>query len=210
MADKANLISKIRETKSISWRELKFLQQETFKELSVSDRQKLKASLLANQFIQPFYVWEDTTGDIFCLDGKHRTLMLEELLTDGVDVPELLPATFINCEDRHDAAKMVLLFSSMYARITNDGLTYFMDLYNLSIDDIKFDVNLPDFDIEKTFGDLNRDFSSHNSELNIDELSADMIIKLTYNEADYNLVKGQLMKIASTPEKAVLKLLGHE
>jgi hypothetical protein len=37
-----------------------------------------------------------------------------------------------------------------------------------------------------------------------------MIIKLKYTEDEYNLVREQLSKIASTPEQAVWKLLGNE
>jgi hypothetical protein len=37
-----------------------------------------------------------------------------------------------------------------------------------------------------------------------------MVIKLKYIEEEYNLVKEQLSKIASTPEQAIWKLLGNE
>jgi hypothetical protein len=37
-----------------------------------------------------------------------------------------------------------------------------------------------------------------------------MIIKLKYTEDEYQLVREQLSKIASTPEQAVWKLLGNE
>jgi len=37
-----------------------------------------------------------------------------------------------------------------------------------------------------------------------------MIIKLKYTEDEYHIVKGQLTKLASTPEQAVWKLLGNQ
>ena len=37
-------------------------------------------------FTQPFYVWEDETGTLWCLDGKHRTILLEELILEGKEV----------------------------------------------------------------------------------------------------------------------------
>jgi len=125
------LTSRVLYTKFIKWRELKFIQSDDFKELSDIDKKKLKASLVANQFIQAFYVWEDTNGDQYCLDGKHRTILLEELEREGVNVPDLLPGTFIDCKDKTDAAKMVLVFSSAYARITQDGLHNFLTLNDL-------------------------------------------------------------------------------
>jgi len=54
------------------------------------------------------------------------------------------------------------------------------------------------------------DYSNKNEEIDIDSLDNEMIIKLKYTEEDYNLVKDQLSKIASTPEQAVWKLLGNE
>lgn len=54
------------------------------------------------------------------------------------------------------------------------------------------------------------DYSLKNKEIDIDMLDMDMILKLKYNEDEYNLVKEQLSKIASTPEQAVWKLLSNE
>jgi ParB-like chromosome segregation protein Spo0J len=56
----------------------------------------------------------------------------------------------------------------------------------------------------------NYDFSDKNKEIDIDDLDSEMVIKLKYPEAEYNQVKGQLLKIASTPEQAIWKLLGNE
>jgi hypothetical protein len=55
-----------------------------------------------------------------------------------------------------------------------------------------------------------QDFSGKNEEIDIDNLETDMTIKLTYTEEEYNIVKEQLSRIASTPEQAVWKLLGNE
>lgn len=56
----------------------------------------------------------------------------------------------------------------------------------------------------------NVDYSHKNKEIDIDNLSAEMVIKLKYAENEYQLVKTQLSKIAATPEQAVWKLLGNE
>ena len=55
-----------------------------------------------------------------------------------------------------------------------------------------------------------QDYSNKNEEIDIDSLDSEMIIKLKYTEDEYNLVREQLSKIASTPEQAVWKLLGNE
>jgi hypothetical protein len=55
-----------------------------------------------------------------------------------------------------------------------------------------------------------KDYSDKNEEIDIDSLDTEMVIKLKYSEEDYNIVKEQLSKIASTPEQAIWKLLGNE
>jgi hypothetical protein len=56
----------------------------------------------------------------------------------------------------------------------------------------------------------NKNYSDKNKEIDIDAFDDQMIIKLKYSEDEYNLVREQLSKIASTPEQAVWKLLGNE
>lgn len=56
----------------------------------------------------------------------------------------------------------------------------------------------------------NIDYSEKNKEIDIDAMDSEMIIKLKYSEDEYNIVKGQLLRLASTPEQAVWKLLGNE
>jgi hypothetical protein len=56
----------------------------------------------------------------------------------------------------------------------------------------------------------NIDYSGKNEEIDIDNLDSEMILKLKYTEYEYNLVREQLSKIASTPEQAIWKLLGNE
>jgi hypothetical protein len=79
----AGLKSRVLKTDDINWRELKFIQQSNFKDISKEDMHSIKSSLLSNSFAQPFYVWEDNEGSLYCLDGKHRTLALEELISEG-------------------------------------------------------------------------------------------------------------------------------
>jgi hypothetical protein len=55
-----------------------------------------------------------------------------------------------------------------------------------------------------------QDYSDKNEEIDIDSLDSEMIIKLKYTEEEYQIVREQLSKIASTPEQAVWKLLGNE
>lgn len=124
------LENKILETKPIEWRELKWLQG-GLKEISDESFQKLKKSIKENNFIQPFNVW-----DGWILDGHHRLKALKEIEKEGVSIPNLLPANIMKCKDKKEASKLVLVYSSTYAKVTPDGLTTFMFDNELDIDDL--------------------------------------------------------------------------
>lgn len=119
-----SIASRVLKTAHIKWRELVFLQDDNFKEWIGDGDIKLHESLKKYQFIDPFKVWENE-GQLYCLDGKHRYMDLMSLIEKGEQIPEELPATFIDCRDRTEAAEMVLVFSSAYARITKEGLLDF-------------------------------------------------------------------------------------
>jgi len=56
--------------------------------------------------------------------------------------------------------------------------------------------------------DINADYADKNKEIDVDDLEGTMVLKLNYSEEEYWRVKEALLKIASTPEQAVFKLLG--
>ena len=160
LKEKSAINSRIIKTELINWRELQFIQNENFKELSNEAKHKLKASIVSNNFMQPFYIWEDQNGVRWCLDGKHRTLLLEDLINDKLNVPFELPATFIQCETKKDAAKLVLLFSSQYAKVTQEGMFDFLTLNELDFSELKSEIDLPEFSelkFEQKFADLNEE-----------------------------------------------------
>ena len=123
-------------------RKIKLIQDEDFKEWINDGDKKLLESILKYQFIDPFKVWQDGE-DIYCLDGKHRWLDLLRVKTTGVEVPDLLPATFIDCNDIKEAAELVLVYSSAYAKITQQGLFNHLEKFNLSFPDLKDVIQLP-------------------------------------------------------------------
>lgn len=135
--------SRIIKTDLVEWEFLQFIQQEGFKLHSQEDKARLKESFLNNHFIEPFYVWLSPEGIIYCLDGYHRIKDLKELRDEGVSVPDHLPATFIDCKDKADAAKLVLLYSSQYATVTPGGFESFLQTYNMDEQLMKIEVSIP-------------------------------------------------------------------
>lgn len=140
--------SRIIKTESIKWIDLKFVQDENFKEWISTGEEKLIESILKFQFIDPFKVWEDN-GVLYCLDGKHRYLDLLNIKEKGIEVPELLPATFIKCKDIQEAAELVLVYSSAYAKITQQGLFDFVNKYNIDLPELNNTINVPEFSMER-------------------------------------------------------------
>jgi len=82
---------------------------------------------------------------------------------------------------------------------------YDLDLEELGIE--VEDVDLSD-DLETQFS--NENYSDKNKEINIDEFEDELVLKLKYTEAEYNIVKEQLLKIAPTPEQAVWILINGD
>ncbi|OCB77966.1 class I SAM-dependent methyltransferase [Flavobacterium crassostreae] len=138
--------SRILKTELIKWGKLQFLQQENFKEWVNNGSEKLIESIIKYQFIDPFKVWHHQ-GVNYCLDGRHRYLDLNFVSQmAGHQVPEELPATFIDCANMKEAAELVLVYSSAYAKITQQGLLDFVQNFDLDFPDLQGLMNIPDFD----------------------------------------------------------------
>lgn len=137
--------SRVIKTSDIHWKELNFIQNEDFKEWVDNGDDKLCKSIIKYQFADPFKVWENK-GKIYCLDGRHRFLDLQNVEKQGYKVPEKLPATFLDCQNKKEAAELVLVFSSRYAKITNQGLFDFTQKYDINLPELET-INLPDFDL---------------------------------------------------------------
>lgn len=152
--------SRIIKTEPINWRELQFIQQENFKEWVNNGAEKLVESILKYQFISPFMVWHHE-GINYCLDGRHRFLDLEKVALSGTAVPDLLPATFVACNNMKEAAELVLVYSSNYAKITQQGLFDFVNNFGLDFPDMQAMLNIPDFDDIAFQGLMNKNDSEN-------------------------------------------------
>lgn len=143
-----SVASRVIKTEKINWKNLQFLQDDDFKEWFEGGDKKLLESILKYQFIDPFKVWEHE-GNIYCLDGKHRFIDLIKVEESGVQVPDELPATFIACESIEEAAELVLVYSSAYAKVTQQGLYNFLEKFDLDFPEMKDVINIPDFSVQR-------------------------------------------------------------
>lgn len=144
----SDIESRIVKTELIQWRSATWLQA-NLKELSDTSFRALKTSLKQNGFAMPFAVWDDTvTGTLWILDGHHRQKAMLELEAEGYKFPDELPANLVSCQDVAEAAKLVLVYSSVYASVTSDGLYEHLERFNLDFDSLSSMMILPALDLE--------------------------------------------------------------
>ena len=84
-------------------------------------------------------------------------MVARSITANGYTVPEMLPATFINCKDMKEAAELVLVYSSAYAKITQQGLLEFVKNFDLDFPDMQAILNIPEFDDISFQGLLNKE-----------------------------------------------------
>lgn len=142
--------NRILRTQPADWRRFAF--DINTKDLKSWDTDTAKEQLkdsVKRGFVNTFNVWVDEDGKMQCLDGKHRVDAFIELDRDGIRVPDLLPTNFVECAGKKDAAELVLVYSSFYARITNMGLQNFLKINDVALDDFKGIINLPEFSMPR-------------------------------------------------------------
>jgi len=145
----------------VLWRDLQSLQGETFKKITKTNMAKLKNSIRNNGFIQPLVVWQASDGKLWLLDGYHRVLALKELdkefksnSSTGIEIPDQLPAIFVEADSIQEAAKRVPLMSSQYATVQEAGMLNFAHSYGIDLELLKEEVSIPDLSL----GNLVSDF----------------------------------------------------
>lgn len=180
------LKSRVLKTEEIEWRAAKWLQNEELKDLDDEALERLCSSLFTNDFVMPFNVWQDEEGIIWILDGHHRHKALNHIekhgvLVDGerkqIAIPEKLPATFINCETKQEAAKLVLIYSSIYAKIQNQGLDIFLKLHDLDLNELKHEIDLPEFSLPRFEQKFNPPEIEEEEEFFDEELESDIVVQ---------------------------------
>ena len=142
-----DITNRIVKTEPIEWRGLTWLQNSSLKEMTKDSFERLKTSLKKNMFIMPFNCWQNGKKT-YILDGHHRQKALEALEKEGASIPDFLPANFIDCKDRKEAVKLVLVYSSIYANVTSDGLYEFLSIEDLDFGELKDELDLPEIDLK--------------------------------------------------------------
>ncbi len=113
--------------------------QGTMKELRKEQYEQLKASILSKGFFAPVFVWQDRI-----VDGHQRLFVLQN---EGWEVEGGIPVVDIQADNEKDAAEKLLLLSSTYGKVDNQGLYEFTQLHGIDLRDFTL-PDLPDFDVD--------------------------------------------------------------
>ena len=116
------LQSRVIGTELVKWQEFQFIQQDDFKELPKEAAAKLLASIVSNQFTQPFYVWkEPKSGTLYCLDGRHRSRILFKITDQGLfDFIQMYDIDFNQVKSTIDIPEFdTIEFESRFAEATD-------------------------------------------------------------------------------------------
>src|SRR5215467_376716 len=118
--------------------------QGDLKELSQTNFNKLKQSILRHGITFPFFVWQ-SDGTNYILDGTQRDRVLLKLVAAGYQCPPL-PCALIEAKDKREAAEKILLISSQYGRMTEESLDEFLAENDLSFLELADELELPSID----------------------------------------------------------------
>ena len=145
---------------------------------------------------RPLVCFTDTDGKLVVLGGNMRLKAAKEI---GL---KKLPVMLADDWTEEQKAQFLIKDNVGFGEWNWQELQADWDVEQLG----DWGLDIPNFSagIDET------DYSDKNKEIDIDDLDTEMVLKLKYNEEEYELVKEQLSKIAATPEQAVWKLLGNE
>jgi ParB-like nuclease domain len=121
--------------------------QGDLKELNEANFEKLKRSILKHGITFPFFVWQ-SEGENYILDGTQRDRVLKRMAVEGYEIPPL-PCALIEAKNRKEAAEKILLISSQYGRVTDEGLYEFLSTNELDFGEMEPLLELPALDLDE-------------------------------------------------------------
>lgn len=120
--------SRILETILIDWSKLKDLQPEGIK--TSENEQALRESLQKYGFVVPFYVWKDSKGILWTIDGHTRKKVLKDM-----QAPKMLQATLIQAKNKKEAQGMLIeVFNQRQNGFVIEVLEAFIQENELEVD----------------------------------------------------------------------------
>ena len=193
-----------------NWRNIEPLQPEGFKGQTANEKETLKNSIVKNGFHDAFDVWQHD-NKLLSIDGVHRKIALLELAEEGYEIPEQLPCTYVTAENETEAATIILSRNSQHSHIIRAAKL--MEAYSIPAAIIEAVVPQKNIDswqevkTESYESDGVTDYSDKNKEIDVDDFTDEMVLKLNYTSEEYFAVKEELSNRGITAEAALYKYL---
>jgi hypothetical protein len=128
-------------------------QPDSLKSMTKESFEKLKESILLNNFVTSFYVWDDGES-LWIIDGHHRKYALEDLKSSGVIIPDKFLCVFLRFQDEKQAAQALLTYASNHAKLHPEGFMEYCAEYNLNLKMLEQTLEIPGINIEKLDSDM--------------------------------------------------------
>lgn len=111
----------------------------------------LKTSILKHGFALPFAVWNNK-GKYYCVDGHTRKEVLNELIADGVSVPDKLKAFEVLAKNRKEAINILIeVYNQKHNPFAEEVLLEWLEVENIELDSLDSVNILPDNDDENDY-----------------------------------------------------------
>lgn len=141
----------------------------------------------------------DADNEIIAGNGVHSQWGNKPIRVIETDGSELIAIKRTDLHTEDDKRKRLAIMDNS----SSDSSEFDMELLQCDFEGFELEdmgVDIPTFESVQ-------DYSDKNKEIDVDDYQDEMILKLKYNEDEYNQVREALSKIAATPEQAVFILL---
>ena len=196
--------NRIYKTELVEWQKVKDLQPDNLK--LPYNYEHIKKSILKHGISKAYDVCE-LEGELYWIDGHTRTQILMELVSDDVDVPEMLTANFCRVKDRKEAIEILLeVHNQRQNPIAEEVLSEWIDVEMVEVAVESLNV--------KVVEDLHSfsDSDEYSTNFSLPEGDKSPFQQMTFTLADEQAeqVKNAIADIKKTDEYKYAETMGNE
>jgi len=195
----------ILKTEKVNWQDLEDLQPINLK--NNYHCEKTKQSIIKNGFARAIYVWQDSKGDIYTVDGHLRADILRELKNDGYDIPDQLNCTFLDLPNKKTAIKYLLqVFNQKTNPINQENMEIWLDDNEIVLEDME--IELDELHIE--LNDNMEDMEVEMPELKDGDKEPFQQITFTLADDQANFIQEKIAEIKKTDAFNYIETFGNQ
>lgn len=182
--------NRIYKTELIEWQSVKDLQPDNLK--LPYNYEHIKNSIKRYGIAKAYDVCE-INGDVYWIDGHTRTQILNELVSQGVKIPNKLTANFCEVKNKEDAIKILLeVHNQKQNPIAQEVLVEWIDVEEFEINVQALNVTYQELEIDNSNMDLGGD-----DDYEVEEKAKGILLPLILNVTNqvkqkYKLVAKQM------------------